>query len=34
MDDDTKGMSRKLAAAQEVFKPDRIARWLKDAGAL
>ena len=28
---DSSGISRKLAAVQEVFRPDRVARWLKDA---
>ena len=27
----TRGYTRKIAAAQEVFNPDRIARWLKEA---
>ena len=33
VDDDTSGLSRKIAAAQEVFKPDRIAKWLREAVA-
>lgn len=27
---DSKGMGRKLAAAQEVFKPERITKWLRE----